>query len=166
MNDEQKKLTEILDNFENAMLITMGDGKLDNQPNGRPMRVAEVDDDGTVWFVTGRESSKVDEIASNSTVCITLQSGSQFVSMTGSAAEVDDRGKIDELWSEPWKVWFPEGKSDPSILLLKVTPKFGEFWDMGGLKRFRYIYEAGQAWFKGEQIDTDAIDGMNEKVEF
>lgn len=160
---EQKQLKEIIADFDNAMLITLGQNK---QPAGRPMRIADVEDDGTLWFVTNRESEKVDEISANSTVGITLQSGSQFVSLTGQADEIDDRSKVEQLWSEPWKVWFPEGKSDPSILLLKITPEFGEYWDMSGLSRFRFLYEASMAFFRGTEIDTQAIEHMNKKVNF
>ena len=40
-----------------------------------------------------------------------------------------DREKIDELWSEIAKAWFPEGKDDPHLTVIKVTPEEGFYWD-------------------------------------
>jgi len=32
------------------------------------------------------------------------------------------------LWSDDVKAWFPKGKTDPNLVLLRVDPEMGEFW--------------------------------------
>jgi general stress protein 26 len=39
-----------------------------------------------------------------------------------------DKQKIDELWSDVAKAWF-EGKDDPQLTVVKVTPEEGFYWD-------------------------------------
>lgn len=163
MNEQQKRFQDILSDFDNAMLTTIGG---DGRPRSRPMRVAEVTDKAELWFVTNRLSDKVAEIQSNSVVAITMQSNLKFLSLTGTARIVDDQSQIKKLWSDSWKIWFPDGHEDPSLTLLKIAPEEGEYWDMSGLNALRYLYEAGQAYFRGESIDTEAIDDMNAKAEF
>ncbi len=163
MSQNQKHFKEILSDFNNAMLVTLDQN---HQPSARPMRIADVTDEGEVWFATDKASGKVDEIKNNSVVGITLQSGSKFLSLTGTATVFNDRSKVEQLWSEPWKIWFPKGKNDPSLTLLKIEPDEGEFWDLSGTNRLRYLYEAGKAYFQGNAIDNDAIEGISAKVNF
>lgn len=158
--NEKKRFHEILEDFTNAMLITWNEKQ---PPHARPMRVAEVTEASEVWFVTDRQSAKVEELQANPSVLITMQGGSKFLSMTGTISPSDSASDIDRLWSEAWKIWFPEGKTDPSILLLRLKPDFGEFWDNSGTNRWRYLYEAGKAYFQGTEIDAENLNA-NAKV--
>ena len=161
MNENQKRFSEILNDFNTAMLTTVGS---DGVPRSRPMQVASVDDQNQLWFFTDVESGKVDQIQADATVAVTLQGGGKFLSMSGRADIVKDQSKIDELWSEPNKVWFPEGKDAPSVTLLKIIPTEGEYWDTSGLTGLRYVFRAGMAYFEGRAIDTDGLN-VNAKVQ-
>ena len=76
------------------------------------MAVADVDAEGTLWFLTQDDSGKIDEIHSDYHVNVAMQSSMKFVSISGKRVWVKDARKVDELWNEAWKVWFPGGKSD------------------------------------------------------
>jgi len=41
----------------------------------------------------------------------------------------ENRDKVRELWRGALKEWFPEGKKDPGLALLKVTIDKAEYWD-------------------------------------
>lgn len=45
------------------------------------------------------------------------------------AEVVRDRQKIDNLWKPFLKAWFPNGKDDPELALLKVEAEQAEYWD-------------------------------------
>ncbi|RYZ23644.1 MAG: MFS transporter [Chitinophagaceae bacterium] len=47
-----------------------------------------------------------------------------FTIKTGSG-----ENKMKELWQPALKAWFPEGKEDPELTIIKVTPTKGEYWD-------------------------------------
>ena len=54
---------------------------------------------------------------------------SEYLSIYGTAEIVFDQQKIDELWNPIAKAWFKEGKTDPEISLIKVTPENAYYWD-------------------------------------
>lgn len=150
--DTHEKLVSLMKDFDNAMLVTRtDDGKLD----ARPMAVADLTDSGTLWFVTDRNSGKIADLMLDREVAVTMQNSGKFVSVSGEAQVIDDRAKIESLWSEAWKVWFPEGKNDPSITLLKIAPERGEYWDNSGFSGIKYLIKAGKAYVQGESPEKD-----------
>ena len=57
----------------------------------------------------------------------------RFVSVSGTATLINDKAKIDEFWDPIYKVFFPEGKDDPKLRLLKVNVEKAEYWTTGNL---------------------------------
>jgi general stress protein 26 len=47
----------------------------------------------------------------------------------GTAEISTDKQKIDKYWSTMVKAWFPEGKDDPNLTLIKVKPEDAYYWD-------------------------------------
>ncbi|MEZ6137591.1 MAG: pyridoxamine 5'-phosphate oxidase family protein [Pirellulaceae bacterium] len=157
--DIKHKLIDLLQEFTTAMLVTRSD---DGALDARPMAVALVEDEGQLWFVTDRQSGKVADLKRDSEVAITMQSSNRFVSLSGVATAIDDRVKLNELWRETWKIWFPDGKTSDSIIFIRVDPTRGEYWDNSGLNSVKYLLKAGTAYLQGEQPETDA--SLNAKV--
>ena len=145
MNPDTKKLRDMMKDFRSAMLVTL-DGT--GSPRARPMNVVSVENDAELWFVTGDDSGKVDELERDRRCAVTMQSSVVQVSVTGRAFLVEDRQKIDELWNKTWDVWF-EGKDDPRIALLRVVPEKGEYWDQTGTKGARFLWEAAKTLATG-----------------
>lgn len=143
---------ELLEDFDRGMLVTRS---ADGQLRSRPMQIAGREADSDLWFVTSREAGKVEEIDHDPNVCITLTKGRTFLSLSGKARIVTDSAKLDELWSEAWKVWFPAGKDDPQLVLIHVDATVGEYWDQSGLKGLQYLFKAGKAYLAGEQPEVD-----------
>lgn len=142
-------LKELLESFDTAMLIT----RHGEDVHARPMAVAAIEGANTVWFVTGDASPKADEIKSDERVSATFQGRFEFVALSGRASIVRDRKKIEELWQTSWKAWFPNGKDDPNIALIRVTVTDAEFWDMAGAKGIRYAFEVAKAVLTGDTPD-------------
>ncbi|MEO0532002.1 MAG: pyridoxamine 5'-phosphate oxidase family protein [Planctomycetota bacterium] len=158
----RERFQEVLESFSTAMLVT-------EEPNGslrgRPMRVAGADSDADLWFITRVESGKSTDIEHESQVAVTCQGGGKFLTISGRARLCEDaemKAKVDELWSETWKVWFPGGKDDPSLGLLHIEADKGEYWDNSGTKGLQYAIRAGQAYWQGEAVE--ATEEMNAQV--
>jgi len=98
---------------------------------GRPMATQEVDEDGNIWFMSDRSSDKNKEINYDNKVQLFYShtGNYEYLSIFGRAEIVNDRSKIEELWSPMAKTWFNEGKEDPNISLIKVTPEDAYYWD-------------------------------------
>ncbi|MDP9034699.1 MAG: pyridoxamine 5'-phosphate oxidase family protein [Myxococcota bacterium] len=144
--NKHKHLQELLEDFDTVMLIT----RHGEREHARPMAVASVEGPTVVWFLTSEESPKADELRKDSFAAITAQAGRKFVALSGRAELLRDRAKLDELWNEAWKVWFPGGKEDPSLCLIRVVVDDAEYWDSSGLKGIRYALEAARAYVTGE----------------
>lgn len=148
-DDQKKKLEDIMSSFDDAMLVTRDD---DGAPRARPMRIAKRGPDGDLWFATAGDSPKMDELDDDPRVAVTLQSDGAFVSITGTARVVRDRDRIDEVWSAPMKAWFPGGKDDPKLELLRVRADVAEYWDRRGVRRLLYLFDTAKAIAKGEKV--------------
>jgi len=150
----EQHLFELLHEFDTATVITRGrTGEL----HGRPMAVAAVDADGTLWFITNVDSTKVLEIRGDSRAMLALQNSRQFVTMNGHFELVSDRAKVEELWKEPYRVWF-DGQNDPELVLLRFTPFDAEYWDNGGAHGVKHALEAAKAYLKGQKVDPAEHD--------
>ena len=97
----------------------------------RPMSVQEVDEEGNFWFLSGRTSHKNLEIGSDPRVQLLFanQGDSEFLSVYGEAKVYADAETIEEIWNPIAKVWFPEGKYDPEITVIKVSTMDAYYWD-------------------------------------
>jgi general stress protein 26 len=157
-----EKFLELLREFDTAMLVTR---TANGQLRSRPMVVADVQADGTLWFLTQRHAEKMAEIARDSHVNVAMQSSEKFVSLSGPAAPVEDRHKLDQLWNEAWKTWFPGGKGDPTLVLLKVQGDTGEYWDNSGTSGIKYLIKAGQAYLSGTTPDVAHDPKIHAKVD-
>ncbi|CAN5147500.1 pyridoxamine 5'-phosphate oxidase family protein [soil metagenome] len=110
----------------------------------RPLAVLEKDFDGTVWFFTADPSPKADDVHNDPHVNIAYVDGASVVSLSGMATIEHDRARIDQWWN-PWaESWFPEGKDDPSVALLKVEATSAEYWhiDKPGVVRAVEVVKA------------------------
>jgi len=155
-------LHTLLRSFKAAMLVTRCD---DGTMRARPMAIAAVDMDNTLWFVTSQDTPKVSEVTRYDNVCVCCQDGqSKFITLSGTAEPVDDRQKLKQLWNDAWKVYFPQGLDTPTITLLRVVPKTGEYWDQSSLaNKLRFFVESSKAFISGRSAEPSRL-GDNEKV--
>ncbi len=118
---------------------------------------------GDLWFFVAASSPQVAEIGDSRQVNLSFANpgGNTYVSLSGTAALVRDRAKIEELWNPLFKAWFPDGQDDADLALLKVTPTEAEYWDSPNGKVVQVIGFA-KALLTGERADV----GESEKVDF
>ncbi|MCK8492797.1 MULTISPECIES: pyridoxamine 5'-phosphate oxidase family protein [Spirosoma] len=144
-NKQLEKVRDLVGDIRIAMMTTV-----DDQGNlvSRPMAALQMDEDGTIWFFTKRKSPKVDQIDNNDhrvNLSFADVGDADYVSISGTADELDDRAKIDELWNPQAKAWFPEGKDDPELILLKVHTQMAEYWNASDSTMVRLFQQATAA---------------------
>jgi general stress protein 26 len=158
MNDGRNNLHDVVNDFDVAMLVTYTTSAM----HARPMAIACLDDGIGVYLVTNNNSLKIDEIRANPNALLTFQSAGTFASLRGEVTVLHDRQLIDKMWKDAWKIWFPIGKSDPNIALLKFTAHEGEYWDNAGMQGLKYVYDAAKAYVTGNTPQSD--DAQHAKV--
>ena len=154
------KLTELIEDIRIAMLTTaMPDGTL----RSRPMATQQTESEGDLWFFTQASAAKAEEIRANPHVNVSYASPreNRYVSVSGTATLVRDRKKMEELWDQLYKAWFPQGLEEPDLALLRVDIERAEYWDApsGTMAEI-----AG--FVKAAAIGRPADVGENEKIDF
>ena len=127
-SEEFDKIKHAIQDIRLALLTTQApDGSL----RTRPMLTHQLDPDGTMWFFTRKDSQKVAHIRQHPAVALGFSNPQTHVSVStqGEAQVVKNQTKVDTLWNDSLKDWFPEGKDDSNIVLLQVTTRNGECWD-------------------------------------
>jgi general stress protein 26 len=123
---------ELLEGIDIAMLTTVGArGHLVS----RPLSTQQAQYHGTrLWFLTEVDSPKVAEIRRHPKVNLAYASKEKntYVSISGRARSFHDQAKIDELWNDAMKAFFPKGSTDPNLVLLEVDAHTVEYWDGPG----------------------------------
>lgn len=145
MSDEPKnheeaiqKLGALIKDVKFAMLTTQtAEGHL----HSRPMATQQLEFDGILWFLTSISSAKIDEVQQHHQVNLAYADANddKYVSVAGTAEILRDREKLEELWSPFHAAWFPQGKDDPDIALIKVTVESAEYWDVPESKMVQLI---------------------------
>lgn len=159
----KERFHELLKSFRAVSLVTRnyasstGSGPDDGPEfSSRPMQVARLDDNCDLWFLTDADTAKVYEIRNDSNVLVVGQSGDdKFISLSGTARVQQDKATIRELFSEPYKVWFPDGPETPGIRAIHVSAIEGDFWDSTGANKVKYMLQAAKAYATGTRPKTE-----------
>ena len=153
-----EKIRELAHGIDFCMLTTIDSGHL----RSRPMSTQEMDFDGELWFFTSDDTHKVTEIEKDNRVNLAYSKPDDnvYLSISGRAEVVKDRAKIEELWSPVLKAWFPEGKDDPTLCLLKVSVEQAEYWDAPNSKIVQ-LFGMVKAIATGQEADYGENRKMN-----
>ena len=134
-----EKLRELIKGMHVAMLTTQAaDGRL----LSRPLGTQGVERDGDLWFVTGFDSEKVREIEDSPQVNVAYasQDANTYVSIAGRASVTRDRATIEAHWTPAMSVFFPQGKDDPNLCMLRIEAQSAEYWDGPGSAAGKALY--------------------------
>jgi len=125
--ETKQKVWDMIKDIKFAQMVTRNAA---GRMSARPMTALKREGD-VLWFMTSDETGKIDEIEKDPEVLLSFNEpkNNSYVSISGKATVTKDRAKIDELWSEFSRIWFPKGKDDPRITLIRVDAEAAEYWD-------------------------------------
>ncbi|HMQ35146.1 MAG TPA: pyridoxamine 5'-phosphate oxidase family protein [Chloroflexaceae bacterium] len=129
---EIKKVAELMRALDFCMFTTV---TADGGMYARPMsNNREVEFDGDIWFFSGADTRKVDEISREPRVHLSYADPQRFcfISVEGVTEVVTDVDKKRELWLKELERWFPNGPEDENVVLLKVRPSVIAYWTGDG----------------------------------
>jgi general stress protein 26 len=149
---QREQFRDLVGSFATAMLVTHGE---DGALRARPMSLASADEDGDLWFASGIDSGKINELLHDRRVAVVMQSASRFVSISGEAEVIVNAEKAAELWNEAFRPWYPKGPEDPELALVHVRTRDAEYWDLSGLRGVRYVFDAVKHVVRGERMSDE-----------
>jgi general stress protein 26 len=124
---------EITERFWKAlksdMFVMLGVDGVDDG-HAQPMTAQLLNDDGYIYFFTTKDNSLVQNMQENRRAIATFVSKGHdlFASIHGGLQEDQDRAKIDQLWNPHVAAWYPDGKNDPNLLLIRLDPESAQIW--------------------------------------
>lgn len=85
---------------------------------------------GPIWFFTTRDNMLVREmrLGHRAIAHFTSKGHDLFATLHGDLVVEDDREMIDRLWNHWVAAWFPEGKDDPQLELIRLDPERAQIW--------------------------------------
>lgn len=148
-----------------ALIEEIGKGMLTtwtgSRMRARPMAAYSDQEEGVVWFLTDRRGHKDEEIGTHPNVCVAFAkpNSDDYVSVSGRATIVKDTAKLEHLWNEYAKTLWPDGPDDPNVVLIRLDPTDGEYWE-GRSNLISTAFALAKARITGERPDL----GENRKV--
>jgi general stress protein 26 len=123
-----KKFRDLVRDVNICMFTTIDD---QNHLFSRPLTTAKIDEEGNAWFFTNEFSETLHDVSrDNAVYLIYAHPGKNvYVTVKGTCSVVLDKQKIKELWNPILKAWFPGGKEDPKLCLLKVVTEEASYWN-------------------------------------
>lgn len=103
-------------------------GLANSRTHSEPL-TAQLDKDqaDTIWFFIGKDN----RLASGGAAMAQFVSKGQdfFACIDGQVRIDNDPAMIDKLWNKQVEAWFPGGKTDPNLALLRFDIDSAELWE-------------------------------------
>ena len=135
---ELTQLSELIKESRVCMLTTVDE---ENLMVARPMSPQEMCEQGSIWFLTDPNTSKMQHLQLMN-LAFSDEAQSTYVSISGHGELVTDRAHIESLWSPFARPWFPNGVDSANLALLKFIPHVAEYWDAPDSKMVRMFATA------------------------
>ncbi len=107
----------------------------------QPMTAFSEPDNGLVWFFTRNDTDLAQEAAGGAEARLIFAAKDEkvFADISGALTIDHDRGRIERYWNPVVAAWYPDGKDDPHLTLMKFSPRTGQVWvSEKGLLGFAY----------------------------
>jgi len=125
---EIETVAKIMRETRIAVLTHVEDGRLVSVPMG----TQDLDDPGTIHFITEADTDKVRAIAAHPEVNIAYATDDGWVSVSGTARRNDDRELLGRLWDASAGAFMEGGPEDPNSTLITVTADTARYWTSPG----------------------------------
>jgi general stress protein 26 len=101
--------------------------------HSQPMTAQVEDEDagnGPVWFFSARDTDFVRQLGEGrrAVAHFAAKDHELFASLDGPLVPCNDRATIDRLWNPFVAAWYPGGKDDPKLQLLRMNPDRLQVW--------------------------------------
>jgi general stress protein 26 len=150
----EKRLWKELEDARLGMLGLTG-----SHQHFQPMTAFAEPEGGQVWFFTREDTDLAKSASGGAEAMLIVQSKDQeFQACIGGVlSTARDTARIDKYWNPIVATWFPDGKDDPALTLLRLDVRDAELWiSKGGPVRF--------AWEVAKANLTDSPPDLGDKA--
>ncbi|WP_293677164.1 pyridoxamine 5'-phosphate oxidase family protein [uncultured Phenylobacterium sp.] len=135
----EAKLWKAIEHHKTGMLGVTGDSH-----HFQPMTAFAEPETQTIWFFTPRDGDLVEAAGVGAEAMFHFQSREVYACLDGRLSVDTDRSRVERFWNPSVAAWYPEGKDDPNLTLLRFDPSDAAVWLVeGGL--VKYLFEVVKA---------------------
>ena len=124
---DKKLREEFWHSFEKSPFIML---RLENHGGHAEPMTAQLDKDAhhTIWFYTSRQN----RVATSGKAMAQFAGKGHdiFACLSGTLVEETDRARFEKHWSKQVEAWFPGGKNDPQLIMLRYEIDSAEVWSV------------------------------------
>lgn len=150
-HSDQDAKDQLWQQLEDGRLCMLWIPSTDQHP--QPMTLYADSKARAIWFITSSDTDLATAVGSGVEAWLTFASKDQDfqASLAGHMEFSQDRDKLDEIWTVAAGAWFEQGRDDPKVRLLKLSPKSASVWAsdsnaiLVGLKLLRAGISDGQS---------------------
>lgn len=124
--DPKQLKTDMWKRMEGSPFVMVGpaDGSTHSEPLAVQLDKDQVD---TLFLFIGKDNRVADK---GKLMLQFVSKGHDFFACLMGQCRIDnDRAMIDKLWNKRIEAWFPGGKDDPNLALLRVDIESAELWE-------------------------------------
>ena len=86
-------------------------------------------DHGPIWFFTSTDNAMVQAGGGRAVAAFVAKDHQLFAAIHGALTVDTDRAVVERLWNPFVAAWYPGGKDDPKLALLRLDPDSAEIWE-------------------------------------
>jgi len=104
------------------------------EAHAQPMTAFFDKDSGPIYFFTSADNSLIGALVGSPRAVVTYSAKGHdlFATLHGTLQVSNDQAVIDHFWNSRIAAWFPRGRTDPSLTLLRFDPDNSEIWEASG----------------------------------
>jgi general stress protein 26 len=138
--EAEQKLWKALDATRTGMLGLVGGDHM------QPMTGFAERETNTVWFYTRKDTDLVRDTGDGRSAmyCLVTENEKIYACLAGDLSLSHDDERIAKYWNPVVAAWYPEGKDDPNLTLLRFDLSDAQIWvsEQGPV---RFVWEVAKA---------------------
>jgi len=132
----ERRLWDEISKHQTGMLGVVGGPAHHTQP----MTAFAEPETGEIWFFTRDDTDLAQEIGGGAQAMFVFQQKDIQACLSGRVSLSQDRTRMNKYWNAVVAAWYPEGKDDPRLTLIRMQLDDAQVW----------ITDAGPARFAWE----------------
>lgn len=148
---EQNPQRQLLEEIKGSRCVMLGSP--DSSQHMQPM-APQVDEEAGIIYFYSDNTSDLGKTVLNSpgTVHMCHIDADYQACVKGQLLPHNDKATIDKFWSSMVDAWYPGGKEDPKLMMLKFVPHDAALW-ASDKSMLGVMFEVAKANMKDEQPD-------------
>jgi general stress protein 26 len=138
IDDVKKRLWKAIDHRHGTGML----GLMDSDQHFQPMTAFVEEEAGQIWFFT-RKDTDLAQATAGGMAMFTIQTDDLQACIGGRLTEAFDRARMDKYWNSVVAAWYPDGKDDANLTMLRMDLEDAEVWI--GANPVKFAWEIAKA---------------------